>query len=75
VWRQDFLPPLEERLVQILERQDEWFRALVKAQLGHKEVRVPGQITIPRPGQRDGKPERKKVETDVAKIARFFSQV
>ncbi len=76
VWRPDFLPPVEERLVQILERQDQWFRAMVSAQLGHKEIRVPGEITIPRPGQREEpEPESKRVETDVGVIAKWFAQM
>ena len=70
VWRQDMLPPIEERLVQLLERQDAWFRALFDAQVGAKSIKVPGEITIPRPGR---EPERPRVERDPAVIAKWFA--
>lgn len=71
IWRQDFLPPVEERLAQLLERQDAWSRALLSAQLGHKEIKAPGEIRIPRPS--DPEPVKPRVETDPKVIAQFFT--
>lgn len=74
IWREDFLPPIEERLAQILERQDAWQRTMLDVQLGKKEIRVPGEIQIPRPGQNAEvlQPKKSKVETDIKKIAAWF---
>ena len=65
------LPPLEERIAQLTERQDQWFRALFEAQTGHQRIQVPGEIEIARPGA-NKIPER-QVVTDSRTIAAWFS--
>ena len=72
VWRQHSFPPVEELLVQLLERHDQWARAHLQALLHHKKVSVPAEFQIMRPGEED-QPVR-KIETDPAKIAAFFQQ-
>ena len=71
VWRNDALPPIEERLAQLLERADAWSRALFQAQTGAREIQVPGEVRIIRPGTADV--PRKHVETDVKRIMAFFA--
>ena len=73
IWRQDFLPPVEERLAQIFERQDAWFRALLEAQMGQAKVSVPGELHVVRPSDRDVEPEVRRVETDPDAIAAWFA--
>jgi hypothetical protein len=77
VWRADFLPPVEERLAQLVERHDQWSRAQFDLQAGKKSIQVPGQITIPRPGRPTddsvAAPEPRKVETDSKRIAAWFA--
>lgn len=70
VWRQSGFTPVEELLVQVLERHDEWARAHLQALLHHKRITVPAQFQILRPGEEET-PAR-HVETDPAVIAAFF---
>lgn len=60
---------MEERICQLIERHDQWSRALFEAQVGQKEIRVPGEVKIPRPGDEEPEP---KVTTDPKAIAAFF---
>ena len=71
-WRQDMLPPVEERIAQLTERQDEWFRAVFGALTHQERVSVPGEVEIPRPGAHRI-PER-PVETDSRTIAAWFAK-
>ena len=71
-WREDMLPPLEERIAQLTERQDQWFRALFGAFTHSDRIQVPGDIEIVRPGA-NKIPERQLV-TDSRTIAAWFSR-
>ena len=71
-WREDMLPPLEERIAQLTERTDQWFRALFAAQTGQQRIQVPGDIEIVRPGANKF-PER-EVVTDARTIVAWFTR-
>jgi hypothetical protein len=71
VWRQDAFTPVEECLVLLIERQELWCRALLDVHLEKREIRVPGELRIPRPGSEPEKPKR--VETDPKVIAAWFA--
>ena len=65
------LPPVEERIVQLMEREDQWFRALFGALTHQERIAVPGDVEVPRPGER--KIPVKKVTSDTRAIAAWFS--
>jgi len=73
VWREDVLPPVEERLAQLMERQDAWFRAIFGALTHQERVPVPGDLEIVRPGDRTI-PEEKVIVTDSNTIAAWFAK-
>jgi hypothetical protein len=73
VWRQHSFTPVEELLVQVLERHDEWARAHLSAMLNHKKVVVPAEFVMLRPGENE-QPLANRVENDPVKIAAFFEQ-
>jgi len=73
VWRQHSFTPVEELLVQALERHDEWARAHLQALLHHKKITVPPEFQILRPGEEMDTPAS-RVENDPVKIAAFFEQ-
>jgi hypothetical protein len=71
-WREDMLPPVEERLAQLTERQDQWFRALFGALTHSDQIRVPAEIEIVRPGAH--KIPDSHVVTDSRAIAAWFAR-
>lgn len=73
VWRQNAFPPVEELLVQLLERHDEWARSHLAALLHHKRVTIPVPYRTLRPGEVEETPAS-RVETDPRRIAAFFQQ-
>lgn len=73
IWRKDSFPPVEEMLVQFIERHDEWSHALLMALLGHKRVATPAPFQILRPGE-DEEPKRPSIETDPRVIAAWFHE-
>jgi hypothetical protein len=55
----------------MIERHDQWSRALLGALMGKKRVQVPPSITIERPGA--PRPQR-NVVTDPGELRRWFAR-
>jgi hypothetical protein len=73
VWRQHAFTPVEELLVQLLERHDQWARTHLQALLHHKKVSVPAEFHMLRPGEQEQAASR-RVETNPVVIAEFFKR-
>jgi hypothetical protein len=71
-WRQDRLPPLEEYTALILERQDQWSRALLDALLHKKRITLPAPLQFERPGQQ--RPAVRNIVTDPGELRRWFAR-
>ena len=72
VWREQAYPPTTELIAVLIERQEEWSRAIFQALRNQRRVSVPQPMRILRPGERAKTARR--VETDPRKIAAFFRQ-
>lgn len=69
-WREDVFDRTDELLATLIERRDNWSRALLDALMHKKQIKAPGEITIPRPGTEEA--QRDRVITDPKEIAAFF---
>jgi hypothetical protein len=70
--RLDAFPPIEELLVQIIERSHDWNMAMLNLHTKPgKRIEYPGPPQFLRPGEKEAE---RKVETDPRVIARFFRE-